>query len=142
MTDYRLPDEDLTVLVERAAEGVATREGHNWQTMPATVKNVVREQCLPFIFHGTMALHDLGYRKSRTVTSAEELDALPEGTLIFTPNTNPDYPSVFRKVGRNQWSDQDPGDRSDGEDTTTAAGLLRWESKDHTAVVLWEPEPR
>lgn len=78
--------------------------------------------------------------KPRTIETAEELDSLPEGSIILTPSTNPNYPSVFRKVWRGEWLELDPGDKSDGEYGIGAAGLLRWDSKDHTATVLFDPK--
>lgn len=82
-----------------------------------------------------------GWTKPRTITTVEELDALPEGTLISTPCNNPLYRNVFRKAWADGWLDLDPSDREDGEITETAAALLRWNSKDGTATVLWEPTP-
>ncbi|MGO4143695.1 hypothetical protein AB4Y77_01305 [Paenarthrobacter sp. YAF11_1] len=77
----RLTDHELTVCCEAAAEGVVTsRAGHAggpaWNDLTASQKNNVREQALPFIFHGTKALADLGYWKSPTITTAEELKDL------------------------------------------------------------------
>lgn len=87
------------------------------------------------------ALVAAGYRKPRTITTAEELDALAEGVLISTPSRNPNYPSVFRKAWADGWLDLDPSDRDDGENAITATALLRWESHDGTATVLYEPTP-
>lgn len=77
----RLTDHELTVCCEAAAEGVVnSRAGHagtpTWDQLSAMEKNTVREQALPFIFHGTKALADLGYWKSPTITTAKELDDL------------------------------------------------------------------
>lgn len=86
----RLPDFDLEVLVEHAAEGVwnaqaAIHGGPVYADAPKAHRNVCKEAALPFIFHGTKALEELGYRKHRTVTTVEELDALPVGSVILDP---------------------------------------------------------
>lgn len=78
MTLERLNDHELTVCVETAAEGVINSRakhtgGPTWDKLSPAQKNTVREQALPFIFHGTKALADLGYWKSPTITTAEEL---------------------------------------------------------------------
>jgi len=80
-----------------------------------------------------------GYRKPRTVTTVEELDALPAGTLIACLNLNPDWPSVFLNAGgsRTPWLHLDPGDRSDGETTLPSGEVLRWYGKG-SAIVLRE----
>lgn len=83
---------------------------------------------------------ELEKAQPRIITTAEELDALPEGSIILTPSTNPNYPSVFRKVWRGEWLELDPGDKSDGEYGIVAEGLLRWDSKDHTATILFAPK--
>ena len=85
------------------------------------------------------AVEVMGYRKPRTITTAEELDALAEGTLISTPSRNPHYPSVFRKAWADGWLALDPSDRDDGENTITATALLRWYSHDSTATILYSP---
>lgn len=77
----RLTDHELTVCCEAAAEGVVnSRAGHaggpTWEQLTASQKNNVREQALPFIFHGTKALADLGFWKSPTITTAKELEDL------------------------------------------------------------------
>lgn len=76
----------------------------------------------------------------KQIATAEELDALAEGTLILTPSRNPNYPKVFRKAWAEGWLELDPSDRDDGENTDTAAAVLRWSSHDGTATVLWEPQ--
>ncbi|MCU6481928.1 hypothetical protein [Arthrobacter sp. A2-55] len=86
------------------------------------------------------ALEDvLTVKAARVLITAEELKALPDGTLISTPSTNPDYPTVFRKEWEDGWMELDPSDRDDGEVTQPAEAILRWTSKDGTATVLWEP---
>lgn len=61
-----------------------------------------------------------GYRKTRTVTTDEELEALPKGTLIRAVEErlmSRDIGRVFENIGgRYPWLELDPGDRSDGED--------------------------
>lgn len=81
MTLERLNDHELTVCVETAARGVInSRAGHTggptWDKLTPDQKNTVREQALPFIFHGTKALADLGFWKSPTITTSDELEQL------------------------------------------------------------------
>lgn len=84
MSDNRLPDEDLTVLVERAAKGVhESRQATPWEEVSRIEQNVRREQYLPVIFHGTKALYDLGYRKPRTITTHTEVVRLPRGSVLY-----------------------------------------------------------
>jgi hypothetical protein len=83
----RIPDHDLSVIVNSAAEGaVNARAAHHggptWDTLPAGDKNSVRELALPFIFHGTKALKELGYVKHREIVTVEELNDLPVGAVI------------------------------------------------------------
>lgn len=87
----RLPDHDLSVLVETAAESAtnswaAHKGGTQWKDLTAGQKNLVRETALPFLFHGTKALADLGYVKPRTITTADELDALKLPAIIECQN--------------------------------------------------------
>lgn len=76
------------------------------------------------------------------LTTPEEMDALPEGSIVLAPCTNPAYPSILRSLGGGHWIDQDPGDRSDGESDIGSAAVLRWKSHDHTVIVLWVPPAR
>ena len=85
----RLPDYALEVLTNAAAEGtVNARASHAgtpaWDELTPGQKNGVRESALPFIFHGTKALATLGYRKPRTITTIEEVDSLPAGSVVST----------------------------------------------------------
>jgi len=73
-----LNDHELTELVEAAAEGVTTSRANNgrglaWDVMGPMQKNNIREAVLPFIFHGTKALADLGWEHRRTIHTVEEL---------------------------------------------------------------------
>lgn len=93
----------------------------------------------------TEALVRVGFSRAPAVgqgsvlTTAEEMDALPEGTLILVPCTNPDYPSIYRKVWRGEWLELDPSDKEDGSVGSHAETVLRWCSADHTVTVLWVP---
>jgi hypothetical protein len=124
----RLSDHDLTELVECAASGaINSAAGHrgtpDWAALDAGAKNRVREAALPFIFHGTKALAGLGYRKPRTITTPEELDALPENTVIRDAE-----PATMQFMGGKWWS---------------VGSSLAWDADtiDFPAVVLYEPEP-
>ena len=84
----RLPDFDLEVIVNAAAEGMwNTRASHvdgpTFDEISRGKQNEIREAALPFIFHGTNALADLGYHRHRIITTIEELDALPHGTVVM-----------------------------------------------------------
>jgi len=80
----------------------------------------------------------------RTITTEEELDALPEGSIIKCnkERSNPLWPDVFLNTGssRDPWLHLDPSDRYDGENTVASAAVLRWFG-DGKATVLWEPQP-
>lgn len=83
-----LNDHELTVLVEAAASGVVNtqaslRGGKGWDDLSGDQKGDVREIALPFIYHGTKALEDLGYRKAQTVFTDAELDELPVGARVW-----------------------------------------------------------
>jgi hypothetical protein len=84
----RVTDHDLSDLVEHAAKGAVNSAasihgGPLWEALEASSKNNVREAALPFIFHGTQALEEIGYRKPRVVTTVKELDALPIGSVVL-----------------------------------------------------------
>jgi hypothetical protein len=83
----RLNDHELTVLVEAAASGAvnsraAIHGGSTWDEMDPATKNNYREAALPFILHGTKELASLGYRKPRTITTREEVEALWDGSVV------------------------------------------------------------
>lgn len=84
----QLNDHELTVLVDRAAQGaINSRAAHHggqlWEMFSPGKKNEVREKALPFIFHGTKALAELGWQRPRTITTEEELAPLPNGTVLM-----------------------------------------------------------
>lgn len=86
-TDHRLSDSDLTVLVERAAQGswdsqLGPASGTMWDEVSHVTKNSYREQVLSIIFHGTKALHELGWAKNRTIYTIGELSGLAEGAVF------------------------------------------------------------
>jgi hypothetical protein len=79
-----LSDHDLTVLVDAAASGAidgqaAIYGSKPWAEYDAMSKNSVREAALPFIFHGTKALAELGYSKQRLIATVEEMESLLQG---------------------------------------------------------------
>jgi hypothetical protein len=85
-----LNDHELTVLVDAAASGAidaqaALHGSTPWADMDPMSKIAVKEAALPFIFHGTKALADLGYSKPRLVTTVDEMDALPVGSVVLDP---------------------------------------------------------
>ena len=85
----RLPDHALEVLTNAAAVGaVNARASHagtpTWDELNPGQKNGIRESALPFIFHGTKALAGLGYRKPRTITTADEVRELRNGAVVTT----------------------------------------------------------
>lgn len=106
-TDHRLSDSDLTVLVERAPQGswdsqLGPASGTMWDEVPHGTKNSYREQVLSIIFHGTKALHELGYRKQYPVGTVDELDALPGGAAIRDIDGGL-YGAIKRVDGKNWW---------------------------------------
>lgn len=80
-----------------------------------------------------------GYRKPRTVTTVEELDALVGGTIIRTVKSkhNP-HGLCFEKYGK-EWLALDPADREDGETTIPSGAVLRFYWA-HSITVLFTPE--
>jgi len=79
-----------------------------------------------------------GYRKPRTVTTVEELDALVGGTIIRTVKSehNP-HGLCFEKYGK-EWLALDPGDRDDGEETIPSGAVVNWYGQ-HSITVLFTP---
>lgn len=82
-----LNDHELTVLVEAAAEGATTSRanhgrGLQWASMGPMQKNAVREAALPFIYHGTKALADLGWERRRVIHTEEGRAALKDMTVV------------------------------------------------------------
>ncbi|MHC6175448.1 hypothetical protein [Glutamicibacter sp. X7] len=78
------------------------------------------------------------------VTTVEELEALPYGTVIIATGGQrllPEHPELFAKVsfhGR-PWQTLDPSDRNDGEDTESSGTVLKWRCHGE-ARVLYMPE--
>jgi hypothetical protein len=82
-----LTEHELTVMVDRAASGTweSRRQfngGPAWSELDRATQNAIREQALPFIYHGTKALDELGYRKLRLIATEDELGALPFGSVV------------------------------------------------------------
>lgn len=122
-----LNDHELTVLVEAAACGAvnsraAHHGGSDWDHLDAADKNAVREHALPFVFHGTRALEDLGFTKPRTVVTVAELDALPDMSAVLDDMDGPltRFDSWWRAADGAQFHSMDV--------------VL-------PATVLWEPQP-
>lgn len=89
-----LTDHDLTALVEAAASGAVNAQaahhgGDTWDDMHPSIKNTIRENALPFIYHGTKALEELGYTKPRMAMTAADLDALPAKSAILDSEGTP-----------------------------------------------------
>ena len=67
-------------MVHRAAEAIIDKkEPGTWAAMDN--KNLVLEEMLPVLYHGTMALERLGYMKQRQVLP-EQLEDLPVGSIV------------------------------------------------------------
>lgn len=65
----KLTEHELTVLVDRAAEGAwdsmaSMKMLPSFRELSLIRQNEIREQALPFIYHGTKALHELGFRRT------------------------------------------------------------------------------
>ncbi|UUX60156.1 hypothetical protein [Glutamicibacter halophytocola] len=77
------------------------------------------------------------------VKSEEELDALPQGTVIMATGGrwDPEHPELFLKCGFKwaPWMALDPSDRNDGENTESSGAVLKWRC-DGEARVLYRPE--
>lgn len=87
--------------------------------------------------HDQVAVYRILTREPQQVTTEEELDALPEGTLIACVKANPKWPDVFLHTGssRAPWLHLDPSDREDGETTTTSGAVLRWHGNGSATVM-------
>lgn len=64
-----------------------------------------------------------GYRKPRTITAAEELDALPDGVLILTEQGGY-WESIKRIDGMNWWHEPGRSSVTRSEDLTLPATVL------------------
>lgn len=64
-----------------------------------------------------------GYRKPRTVTTVEELDALPDAVLVLTEQGGY-WESIKRMDGRNWWHEPGNTNVSPSEDLTLPATVL------------------
>jgi hypothetical protein len=109
-----LSDHDLTTLVDAAARGVAESAAawHGvppWDEMDAMTQNNVREAALPFIFHGTKALAELGYVKPRLVATVDELIALEDPATVLVDYLENAYQWGIGLDGSEGWqSTRDP----------------------------------
>lgn len=80
-----------------------------------------------------------------TITSIEELDALPEYAVIRADEKRDGRRHTigryFEKcdMRRNEWLELDPGDRSDGENTVPAELIINYYAT-AGATVLYRPE--
>lgn len=136
MNTATLSDHDLTTLVDSAARGVvasaaAWHGGAPWDEMDGMAQNSVREAALPFIFHGTKALAELGYVKPRMVMTPAEANALPDRAAILTPGG-----IIFRKWAGYYGEGKDAWERELGQ--VVPAELLSAEGH-FPATVLHEP---
>lgn len=79
---------------------------------------------------------------ARVIRTPEELDALPEGSIIrATLHHNQNAGDVWEKYWRNEWLKLDPSDRDDGESTYDAR--IVFAHKYAEIVVVWESgDPR
>lgn len=74
------------------------------------------------------AVRMMGYRKPRTITTVEELDALPDAVLVLTEQGGY-WESIKRMDGKNWWKEPGARNVSPSEDLTLPA------------TVLYEPQP-
>lgn len=105
-----MSDHDLTVLVETAAQGMwNSKAGHQggpvFADLPNPIRNSIREAALPYVFHATKALADLGYTKPRLIVTEEELDTLPNGTVVLSDvyTSNHGQPISFQRWEDGYW---------------------------------------
>jgi hypothetical protein len=66
----RIEDYDLSAIVTAAAKGVIDTQAMlhegapTWDDLDLDTQNDIREMALPFIYHGTKILDDLGFSKA------------------------------------------------------------------------------
>lgn len=82
------------------------------------------------------------WRESRTVRTVDELDALPDRSIIRAekergPRTGATY---FEKLWRGKWLNLDPSDRYDGEESLDSDLIIKWFAKGGQCRILWTPE--
>jgi len=95
------------------------------------------EDCVGECYVAAAALQTAGWSKPRTVKSADELDALPEDTVIrVQKRKGAKFATYYEKIHRNMWLALDPGDRSDGEDAWDAPVIVRF---NEAITVLFTP---
>lgn len=104
----RLPDVDLTVLVQAAAEGsVNSRAAHHggpaWVDLAPGAQNSVREVALPFMFHGSKALAGLGYFKARQVGAGSEIAGCTSGALLRVMRLSDGGGWVYERMSGDTW---------------------------------------
>ncbi|WP_019204543.1 hypothetical protein [Tsukamurella sp. 1534] len=77
---------------------------------------------------------------ARRVETADDMDALPDGTVIraerIVEGRRRSIGYYFERRGKT-WTDMDPSDRSDGEDTFRSRDVRAY--CDGTITVLWTP---
>ncbi|EMY33569.1 hypothetical protein D477_014246 [Arthrobacter crystallopoietes BAB-32] len=82
---------------------------------------------------------------ARKITTAEELDGLPVGTVIRCVRARtPEHDEIFRRTAnrRAPWLHLDPSDRQDDETTLESGHVLRWYGDLsvtvlHPGTILW-----
>jgi hypothetical protein len=84
--------------------------------------------------HVADRLHEANWVHQPVIRTAEEFLALPDGTTIRTVRRQGRGSHFFQRVGR-EFVELDPSDRSDGEETVSAQGILNWYSTGFAEVV-------
>ena len=90
------------------------------------------------------ALHEKGYRLPKVITTAEELDALPVGTIVRATSNLPWTATVFEKAstgGSRTWVSITYSARYSETTSVDSGELLRpFNDLAATATVIFEPE--
>ncbi|AYB69144.1 hypothetical protein KNU10_gp12 [Gordonia phage Foxboro] len=82
------------------------------------------------------------------VTTVEELNALPEGTVIRAEEIREKdhlhgrpwtIGTYLEKSRRNEWLELNPSDRMDGEETVDPEFVIRYRARNGRCLILWKP---
>lgn len=81
-----------------------------------------------------------------TLTTVEELNALPEGTVIRAEEVRDQslrrpwvIATYLEKASRNEWLELNPSDRMDGEETVDPEFVVRYRARNGRCLLLWKP---
>ena len=81
-------------------------------------------------------------RLPRPVTTVEELDALPVGSIVLVTSGRRPTADIFQKfyTGSRAWVEMDPSDREDGQNILESVVLLAsYRGEEVTVTAIFEP---